>query len=158
MAVPFEGSKPLGRVGQGLLLMLEENKYYHIYNRGNNSQPIFFEEENYSHFSKLLHKYISPVADIFCYCLLPNHYHILIRIKTNSEIKLEDLSYSTVQYKSQGLSMQPINFRIFLMLIPKPLINALKEQAVFSSPNSTEMRLTLKNILLQPLFTSTTTL
>jgi len=60
---------------------LECEAYYHIYNRGNNSEIIFREEDNYLYFLKLLKKYIVPVADIFVYCLLNNHFHLLIRIK-----------------------------------------------------------------------------
>ncbi|SDE06432.1 transposase [Pedobacter soli] len=60
---------------------LEYEAYYHIYNRGNNSEIIFREEDNYLYFLKLLKKYISPVADIFVYCLLNNHFHLLIKIR-----------------------------------------------------------------------------
>ena len=55
--------------------------YYHIYNRGNNSENIFIEEKNYFYFLQLLKKYILPVADIYCYCLLKNHFHIVLKIK-----------------------------------------------------------------------------
>ena len=54
---------------------IEFGKFYHIFNRGNNSQDIFFEEENYLYFLKLLTKYIFPIADIYCYCLMNNHFH-----------------------------------------------------------------------------------
>jgi REP element-mobilizing transposase RayT len=55
--------------------------YYHIYNRGNNNENIFIEEKNYSYFLQLLRKYILPVADVYCYCLLKNHFHIVLKIK-----------------------------------------------------------------------------
>ncbi len=61
--------------------ILEEGFFYHIFNRGNNKQKIFLEEENYLYFLKLLNKYIVPIADIYCYCLLDNHFHLLISIK-----------------------------------------------------------------------------
>ena len=71
---------------------IEEGCLYHIFNRGNNSEKIFFEEENYRYFLKLLKKYIVPVADIYAYCLLRNHFHFLVRIKKKrnrfSEIKI----------------------------------------------------------------------
>ncbi|HAP94742.1 MAG TPA: transposase, partial [Chryseobacterium sp.] len=53
--------------------ILEFGQYYHIYNRGNNRDAIFFEEDNYRYFLKLLLKYISPIANVYCYCLLKNH-------------------------------------------------------------------------------------
>lgn len=60
---------------------LEGGYFYHIYNRGNNKQKVFIEEKNYAYFLKLMKKYLLPIAEIYCYCLLPNHFHILLRIK-----------------------------------------------------------------------------
>ncbi len=55
--------------------------YYHIYNRGNNREIIFREESNYAYFLKLWKKHIAPVADSHAYCLLSNHFHVLIQVK-----------------------------------------------------------------------------
>ena len=60
--------------------------YYHIYNRGTNRENIFVQERNYDHFMKLYAKTIGPVADTFAYCLLRNHFHLLVRIKSEEEI------------------------------------------------------------------------
>jgi REP element-mobilizing transposase RayT len=60
-------------------------QYYHIYNRGNNSSTIFFEERTYRHFLKLYAHHIQPVAETFAYCLLRNHFHFLVRIRTDEE-------------------------------------------------------------------------
>ena len=76
---------------------IEEGYFYHIYNKGNNSEKIFFSEENYAYFLKLLTKYIFPVADIYAYCLLNNHFHILVRIKEKNEIEINKLKFSTVE-------------------------------------------------------------
>lgn len=61
--------------------------YYHIYNRGNNRENIFIQERNYEHFLKLYFKYIDPIAETFAYCLLRNHFHVSVRIKSEEEIK-----------------------------------------------------------------------
>ena len=71
--------------------------YYHIYNRGNNGIDIFLETENYYHFLRLYTKYIEPVAETFVWCLLKNHFHVLVRIKEKEEIISTELSYSTVE-------------------------------------------------------------
>ena len=71
--------------------------FYHIYNRGNNGIDIFLETENYYHFLRLYAKYIEPVAETFAWCLLKNHFHILVRIKQKEEIISTELSYSTVE-------------------------------------------------------------
>ena len=65
------------------VIPLEPSKYYHIYDRGNNRENIFFEERNYHYFMKLYAKYIEPVAETFAYCLMRNHFHLLVRIKTH---------------------------------------------------------------------------
>jgi putative transposase len=60
---------------------LEPGEYFHIYNRGANRNNIFFEERNYAHFMQLYAKYIAPVVETFAYCLLPNHFHFLVRMR-----------------------------------------------------------------------------
>lgn len=55
--------------------LLPEN-WYHIYNRGIDGTPIFFEEWNYYYFLKPLAKYVLPVAEIYAY----SPFHLLVRI------------------------------------------------------------------------------
>jgi putative transposase len=64
---------------------IEYGQYYHIYNRGNNGENLFFEERNYPYFLRLYAHHILPVADTYAYCLLRNHFHVLVRIKTEEE-------------------------------------------------------------------------
>jgi len=54
------------------------NELYHIYNRGNNKQRIFFNSDNYIYFLEKTRKFILPVCDMLAYCLMPNHFHFLI--------------------------------------------------------------------------------
>lgn len=75
--------------------------FYHIYNRGLRKLPIFNLKRDYSHFLDAMFYYqienpkpkfstyriskIFPIdqskkiVDILCYCLMPNHFHLLIR-------------------------------------------------------------------------------
>jgi putative transposase len=71
--------------------------YYHIYNRGNNGIDVFLETENYYHFLRLYAKYIEPIAETFAWCLLKNHFHILVKIKDRVEINETELSYNTTE-------------------------------------------------------------
>lgn len=59
---------------------------YHIWNRGVNRQNIFVAEANYRFFLEKLASHIAPVAQILAYCLLPNHFHIVIRIMEAEQI------------------------------------------------------------------------
>ena len=76
-----------------------EDGYYHIYNRGTNGENIFIEERNYDLFLKLYEKHISPVADTFAYCMLRNHFHVDMRVKSEEEI-IETLSKKTLRVSS----------------------------------------------------------
>ena len=64
---------------------LAPETFYHIHNRGNNRENLFREPRNYASFLDRYVKHVSPVADTFAYCLMPNHFHILLRIKPEEE-------------------------------------------------------------------------
>jgi len=69
--------------------------HYHIYNRGNNRERIFFEPDNYLYFLKKIKAYLVPIADILVYCLMPTHYHIVARVKqkqTSEILKISEVS------------------------------------------------------------------
>ena len=88
--------------------------YYHVFNRGNNRQNIFLDEQDYDNFYKRLKLVLSRGSDvdktdrktysgyrlrlrpfdpddfdIVCYCLMPNHFHFLIR--QNGEAGIDKL-------------------------------------------------------------------
>jgi putative transposase len=65
---------------------LEFESYYHVYNRGINRCDLFRENDDYKHFLRLYEKYIGPITDTFTWVLMPNHFHLLIRIKSEKEI------------------------------------------------------------------------
>ncbi|RYD76878.1 MAG: hypothetical protein EOP53_13910, partial [Sphingobacteriales bacterium] len=64
-----------------LYLPMHENGFYHIYNRGNNGDNLFYKEENYFYFLKKYDQYLSDYLETYAYCLLSNHFHILARVK-----------------------------------------------------------------------------
>ena len=63
------------------ITLLEEDNYYHIFNCGINGEDLFREEENYEYFLRLYDKHITPIADTYAWCLMKNHFHLLIKIK-----------------------------------------------------------------------------
>ncbi len=60
-------------------MQFTDGSFYHIYNRGNDKHPIFFEERNYDYFLQKVKQYIIPNANLLAWCLMPNHFHFLIQ-------------------------------------------------------------------------------
>lgn len=58
---------------------MNPNAIYHVYNRGNNRQPIFYCRENYLFFLRKMRTHLLPICDFLAYCLMPNHFHFLIK-------------------------------------------------------------------------------
>lgn len=74
---------------------------YHVYNRGNNSQPVFFTRENDLFFLDKIRKYILPHADILAWCLMPNHFHLMIEVK---QVEVEISEQVTPSHLSEGFT------------------------------------------------------
>jgi len=66
------------------LIKIYEPGLYHIFNRGNNKQPIFLLSRDYEYFIELCHKHIIPRCQILAWCLMPNHFHFVIEISDRS--------------------------------------------------------------------------
>ena len=67
--------------------------FYHIYNRGNNHEDNFVQERNYAYFMELWWKHTSQIAETWAYCLLRNHFHIVVYIKNREDLTdFENLS------------------------------------------------------------------
>jgi putative transposase len=71
-----------------------EGGYYHVYNRGVEKRDIFLDAKDYQMFLRYLRAYftderlfargrprpnLSSTLDIISYCLMPNHFHLLLR-------------------------------------------------------------------------------
>ncbi|MES2749512.1 MAG: transposase [Patescibacteria group bacterium] len=78
------------------LFTFSSNEIYHCYNRGVDKRTIFEDQQDFIYFLKLLRNFntskvygnlrlslnkepINPPVTILTYCLLPNHFHIVIR-------------------------------------------------------------------------------
>jgi putative transposase len=94
--------------------ILKPTYTYHIYNRAHGKEPLFLKQEHYKFFLTKYKQYISPVADTFCYCLMPNHFHFLVRFKDEDQLNLLDVgSYTN---PSEFISIQ---FNHFFMSYSK---------------------------------------
>ncbi len=65
---------------------IEYDRVYHIFNRGNNYENIFVDKGDYQNFMEFYYIYIDSIADTYAYCLLRNHFHVLLRVKNESQI------------------------------------------------------------------------
>ncbi|MDO8930202.1 MAG: hypothetical protein Q7W54_14600, partial [Bacteroidota bacterium] len=66
---------------------LQPDSSYHIFNHANGFENIFRHEANYYFFMEKYRKYISPIAETYAYCLMPNHFHLVVRIRKRSVIE-----------------------------------------------------------------------
>jgi len=65
---------------------LTPGQIYHVCSRGNNREDIFRAEHDRRHFLELYEQRVSPHADTFAYCLLPNHFHLLVRFRDSEPV------------------------------------------------------------------------
>ena len=80
-------------------------EYYHVYNRGNNRQPVFLERENYLFFLRQWRRYLGPVSDVVAYCLMPTHYHVLVLVRADDfshGMQLFGISYTKAINRRYG--------------------------------------------------------
>lgn len=66
--------------------MLTFETYYHIFNHANGVENLFREEKNFYFFKDKYRKHIDPVAETLAWCLMPNHFHLLVKIKSEEEL------------------------------------------------------------------------
>lgn len=65
----------------------ESGKIYHIYSRAIGNQELFLSDENYKFFLIKYSQYCDGFFDTIAYCLIPNHFHFLVRIGQNQQDK-----------------------------------------------------------------------
>jgi putative transposase len=64
-----------------------KNHYYHVYNRGNNRGNVFFEDKNYHYFLSKVKVAFEDKIDLISYCLMPNHFHLLVMVKEDGALE-----------------------------------------------------------------------
>lgn len=66
---------------------LQPDSCYHIFNHANGFESIFRIEENFFYFLEKYRLYISPIAETYAYCLMPNHFHLVVRMRKRETIE-----------------------------------------------------------------------
>ncbi|MDP3463840.1 MAG: hypothetical protein Q8S18_13690 [Bacteroidales bacterium] len=67
--------------------LIQPNTSYHIFNHDNGFENLFLHEANFHYFLEKYALYISPVAETYAYCLMPNHFHFIVRIREREVIE-----------------------------------------------------------------------
>jgi len=73
------------------------NQIYHIINHANGFENLFVNRGNYHYFLQQYAKYIFPIARTYAYCLMPNHFHLLVKMRSEEELTIRFL-----ELKEQG--------------------------------------------------------
>lgn len=62
----------------------KRNSFYHIYNRGNHKEKIFFKEDDNKRFCSLVYKYLRKKnLMLLSYCYMPNHFHLVLKCRSD---------------------------------------------------------------------------
>jgi len=100
-------------------MYFEPGGIYHIYNQGNNRQKIFYNYENYKFFLWKIRDHILPFADILAWCLMPNHFHLMIEVRDGGGSGSEGFTPSealTIRATGQSCAATSLNYSIGVML------------------------------------------
>jgi REP element-mobilizing transposase RayT len=89
------------------ILKFQERGHYHINNRGLQKKKIFFDREDYKYFLKKMFEYKDKFSiEVIFYCLMPNHFHLVIRqntgVGTIQFISMVQLLYAKYFNKKYG--------------------------------------------------------
>ncbi|MEA1986861.1 MAG: hypothetical protein U9N76_05175 [Candidatus Marinimicrobia bacterium] len=120
-------------------IKLEPKKFYHIYNRGNNGDYIFFKEKNYLFFLEKYGYYLYDYLDTYAYSLMQNHFHLLVKVKTRQELfKVIKRDFISIELNKINLSVSKIiseKFRRFFLSYSKAInIQEKRTGSLFEKP------------------------
>lgn len=79
----------------------KEDCTYHVYNRSN--EMLFYNRENYLFFLRKIRDHILPYADVLSYCLMPNHFHLILTVNAEGVKYSEKKKREDMQFLSQSL-------------------------------------------------------
>jgi putative transposase len=102
----------------------EKGNLYHIYNHGNNKQKTFFNRENYLFFLKKIWKHLVPYCDLLAYCLMPNHFHLMVYVR---EVELE-VNSSDDSQSSDELTSKPRTLNNSIAILLRSYTRAINKQ------------------------------
>ena len=114
-----------------MTIPLEPEKIYHIYNHANGKDNLFYSDDNYFYFLKRYSEILLPILDTYAYCLMPNHFHWLVKIKSEKEIfdflklnnRIPEETLRFEEYKNLSSTIAGLIENIFSLQISKQFSN-----------------------------------
>jgi REP element-mobilizing transposase RayT len=76
-------------------------RFYHIFNHAVGNENLFRTDDNYRYFLARYSNFIPTLAATYAYCLLPNHFHFLIQVRSEEEL------FAAHQNKYAGHEVKP---------------------------------------------------
>ncbi|MFN6943328.1 MAG: transposase [Cytophagaceae bacterium] len=66
---------------------LEPDEVYHVWTHANGSENLFRTDENFRYFLEKYSLYLHSVVETFAYCLMPNHLHLMVKVRSEQELR-----------------------------------------------------------------------
>ena len=108
----------------------QPNTFFHVYNHAIGHENLFRTSENYDYFLKKYAEYLQPVCRTFAYCLMPNHFHLLIKIRSADELLIfykEDQKRKSKVVSQKELDANTFDFHQIIMLQFKHFLNGYSQ-------------------------------
>lgn len=136
--------------GKNIVKIYKQNSFYHIYNRGVEKRKIFLNKKDYEIFLKQLRiSSIKTKADILCFCLMTNHFHILVGQKEPRAIEklmrslmTKYVLYFNYKYSREGRLFQS-TYRARLIGNEEDLLNT--SAYIHNNPRKDNPKINLEN-------------
>ena len=132
---------------------LQPNCSYHIFNHANGFENIFIEDENYRFFLEKYQQYILPIAETYAYCLLPNHFHLVVRIRRREVLEEVFRNFKSTNFsKFPNLEKVEVTDNMIEYYISKQFANLFScYTQSFNKVNKRRGSLFLKNFRREPI-------
>ena len=132
---------------------LQLNSSYHIFNHANGFENIFIEDENYRFFLDKYNQYILPIAETYAYCLLPNHFHLVVRIRRREVLEEVFRNFKSTNFsKVQNFGKVEVTDNMIEYYISKQFANLFScYTQSFNKVNKRRGSLFLKNFRREPI-------
>ena len=132
---------------------LQPNCSYHIFNHANGFENIFTVDDNYRFYLDKYQQYILPIAETYAYCLLPNHFHLVVRIRRREVLEEVFRNFKSTNFsKFPNLEKVEVTDNMIEYYISKQFANLFScYTQSFNKVNKRRGSLFLKNFRREPI-------